>query len=377
MNLIIHPDELILKGKNQAFFYNTLINNLKNTFKESNFKRTEGGIWVENFKEINLKEIKNIPGINNFASCFKVKLELEEMKDVIDRLVEGLDNKPKTFRMSAKRINKDFKLKSSELNITLGDHVNEKYGFQVKLKKSDLEIHVSIYKDKVLVYGNVENGVGGLPVGTSGKILCLLSGGIDSPVAAYTMMKRGAEIGLIHFQNETHASEDVGEKIFDLARKLAKYQSKIKLFVVPYGEIQKEVVMKIPAEYRMIISRRIFYKIAERVAKKNKYLSLVTGDSLGQVASQTLENMSAIYEATEILKLAPLVGLNKAEIIKVARSIETMEISERPYEDCCSLFVAKHPQTKAKLKDVLEIEKEVDNEFLDNAEIISYNISIN
>jgi len=377
MNLIIHPDELILKGKNQSFFYNTLIKNLQKTFKDSTFKRIEGGIWAENFKEVDLKEIKNIPGINNFAVCYKSKAEIEDVKKTIDELIKNLENKPETFRASAKRIDKNFPTKSQELNIILGDYVNEKYGFGVKLKKPDLEIHISIYKQRILTYGNTVKAVGGLPVGSSGKVLSLLSGGIDSPVASYTLLKRGAEIGLIHFQNETHASEEVGEKIFDLAKKLAKYQSKIKLFIVPFGEIQKQVIMKVPADYRMIISRRIFYKIAERVASENKYLALATGDSLGQVASQTLENMSAIYQATDILKLTPLITLNKSEIIKIARDIETIDISERPYEDCCSLFVARHPQTKAKLKDVLEIEKQIDNEVIDNVEIISYNISIN
>jgi len=376
MNLIIHADELILKGKNQAFFYHTLIENLKNTFPSAVFTRIEGGVWAENFGEENLSVLKNIPGINNFAVAYQSKLEIEDIKNTIDNLLKNFKD-IKNFRISAKRINKNFPLKSSELNILMGNYVNEKYGLDVKLENPDIEIHITIYQNRVVVFGNSILGAGGLPVGSSGKVLCLLSGGTDSPVASYLMQKRGAQIGLIHFQNETHASEEVGEKIFALAKKLAQYQNKIKLFIVPYGEIQKQVIMKVPAEYRMIISRRIFYKIATRVARENDYLALATGDSLGQVASQTLENMSAIYEATDILKLTPLIGLNKKEIVKIARDIGTIEISERPYEDCCSLLVAKHPQTKADIKDVLVIENQVDNLVIDKTEAISYNISIN
>jgi thiamine biosynthesis protein ThiI len=237
-------------------------------------------------------------------------------------------------------------------------------------------LHVAIGRTKAIIYGAMSEGIGGLPVGTAGRVLCLLSGGIDSPVAAYRMMVRGAEIELVHFQNQTQVTEEVSEKIIDLAKVLARYQAKIKLNIVPFADLQKQIIMKIPADCRMILSRRLMYRLAERMAKEDKCLALVSGDSLGQVASQTLENLTAVYEATPMLKLSPLISTNKSEIVKLARQIGTLDISERPYEDCCSLFVAKHPKTKAALSEVVKLEKTLDLSSIDKILPISYYISI-
>jgi len=395
MNIIIHPDELFLKGANQRYFYSILIKNLKALFKGVKVERVESGLLLSGVKAGFSESLQRTPGISNFAVAERCGSEMDEIEKAVDviasealqsRGVKAASNQrdcnaslamTSTFRITATRSNKKYPLNSKEIAIQLGDYVRKKYNLKVDLKNYDLNIHINILKDSALVYINPIEGAGGLPTGSSGKVLCLLSGGIDSPVAAYKMMRRGAEIGLIHFQNETEATEEVGQKIFDLAKVLSQHQPKIKLFIVPFDSLQREVVMKIPADYRMIIIRRLFFRIAESVAQKNKYKALVTGDSLGQVASQTIENLTSVYTViNESIRFAPLIGDNKKEIINIARNIGTLEISNRPYEDCCSLFVAKHPQTRSKLEDVVKLESSLDLSILDKLEIKSYNIGM-
>ncbi|MFA6485864.1 MAG: tRNA uracil 4-sulfurtransferase ThiI [Candidatus Magasanikbacteria bacterium] len=375
MNYILHVDEIFLKGNNQPFFYRALISNLLNTFAGVEVKRIEGGVWLKNLSENDLDILKCFPGVANFALAEKCETGIENIKIAVDKLLVG--DEYRTFRVSANRSDKKYPLTSGEIERAIGQYIGEKYHWKVDLKKFDQEININVGSDGAIVYGNLIEGAGGLPVGTTGKVLCLLSGGIDSPVAAYEMMKRGAEVAFVHFMNQTAVSESVGEKIFDLVRLLARFQGRSRLFVVPFADLQKEVVMKVPSGYRMIINRRLFLRIAEKIAQNEKCLALVTGDSLGQVASQTLENMSAIQSASAMLKLSPLVGTNKREIINRARAIKTLDISHRPYEDCCSLFVAKHPETKAKPLVIEKIEQNLDFTRLDKIQPISYYISSN
>ncbi len=380
MNLIIHPDELFLKGANQRLFYDQLINNLKQIFKQIKVERTESGLWVENFEENKLSQLAKVPGISNFAVGERGGNGVEEIKKNVLNLLKQMSRDDKdavTFRVTTTRSYKGYPLSSKQLDIEIGDFVRQKYGWQVNLKNYDLNISVNIGKENATVYSNPIEGAGGLPTGVSGKMLCLLSGGIDSPVAAYKMMTRGAEVGLIHFQNQTSVTDEVSEKIFDLAKILSLYQSKIKIFIIPFADLQKQVVMSIPAEYRMLVTRRLFFKIAENIAKNNNYQALITGDSLGQVASQTVENLTVTSQAVEMLKFSPLIGANKKDIMEMAKQIGTYEISTRPYEDCCSLFVAKHPQTRAKINDVLKLEKNLSLPDLDKTTFKSYYISNN
>jgi len=374
MNVIIHPDELFLKGSNQSYFFNALLNNLRAIFPNTKASRMEGGIWLENITKENLERLKLIPGIANFAIAYTCPLNIKDFKKTIDKTI---DKQAKTFRLTAKRSNKKFSPCSKELACELGDYVREKYNLKVDLKNFELNIHLTVLQNKAIIFGNTIDGIGGLPTGVSGKVLCLLSGGIDSPVAGFKMMTRGAEIGLIHFHNKTANTAEVEEKIFDIAKKLSISQPKIRLFMVPFNQMQRQIIMNIPAEYRMIINRIVFFKLAQRIANRYRYKALVTGDSLGQVASQTIENLTSTYCATEMLKLSPLMGLNKKEITEVARKIETLEISQRPYEDCCSLFVAKHPVTRSKLEDVSKLQEKIDLSTLDNKQIKSYYISTN
>lgn len=392
MNAIIHIDEIFLKGSNQPFFYRQLKNNLEKLLSGTTAKRTEGGVWLENTKADELSRLSLIPGIANFAEAIKTKPTMENIKKGVDEIIgfSSRDMSPQatgggslpadkaiSFRISAHRSFKNFPISSLEIEKQIGEWARLKYGWQVNLKHPDFNIHILVAKDAAYIYGNTRAGAGGLPTGVSGKVLTLLSGGIDSPVAAYKIMCRGGEIGLIHFQNQTQTAEAASGKIFDLAKTLARYQPEIKLFIVSFANIQKQIIINAPAPYRMIITRRIFNKIADKVAHQNNCLALTTGDSLGQVASQTLENMTAIYAASDMLKLSPLMGMNKKDIIDIARKIETFDISARPYEDCCSLFVAKHPETKAKLNDVLRYEENIDSSIVDKTPIISYRISAN
>lgn len=376
MNVIIHIDEIFLKGSNQHLFFRQLKANLERLLPGIKTVRIESGLWLENIQESQLGQLTLIPGFANYAEALKVKNTVEDIKKAIDALFGDIKD-VKTFRISAERSYKKFPLSSLEIEKEMGEYVRLKYNWKVSLGNPDLNIHIAIGKDNACIYGNTQNAIGGLPTSTSGKVLTLLSGGIDSPVAAYKMMCRGAEVNLVHFQNQTQVTEEVSEKIFDLAKNLSRYQPEIKLFMVPFANLQRQVVMKIPAPYRMIVTRRLFNKIADKIARENKFLALVSGDSLGQVASQTLENMTVIYDASDLLKLSPLIGANKKDIIDLARKIDTMDISARPYEDCCSLFVAKHPITKSRLKDVLKYEKLIDQTIVDNTEVISYHISHN
>ena len=376
MNAIIHIDEIFLKGLNQPLFYRQLKKNLESLLTGTKAGRIEGGMWLENVQPVQLERLSLMPGIANYAEAIKAKSTIEDIKKGVDSIIprpsgELQSDKP-TFRISAERSFKQFPMSSLQIDRAVGEYVVNKMGWKVSLNNPDLNIHISVGKTETCIYGNTKNCAGGLPTGSSGKVLALLSGGIDSPVAAYKIMCRGGEVSLVHFQNQTQVTAEVSEKIFDLAKTLSGYQPEIKLFMVPFADIQKQIIMNVPAPCRMIVTRRIFNKIADKIARKNNYLALVSGDSLGQVASQTLENMSVIASASDLLKLSPLIGTNKKDIIDLARKIGTMDISARPYEDCCSLFVAKHPATKARLKDVLKYEKLIDNSVIDKAEIISY-----
>lgn len=374
MDAIVHFDEIFLKGKNQGLFVKKLADNIRRLFVNAAVKRIEGGFFVGSLDETQVSRFACVPGIAKFAEAIVCKRNLADMQKSL--LKQKILPEQKTFRISASRSDKKYELTSDELNRELGKYIFEQRGLIVDLKNPDINFHVDIGRTRAMVYGNIQNGAGGLPVGTAGRVLCLLSGGIDSPVAAYQMMKRGAEVVLVHFQNQTKVTDEVSEKIIDLAKKLAQFQPLVRLLIVPFGDLQRQIIMKVPADLRMIISRRLMFKISENIAHDEKCQALVTGDSLGQVASQTLENLTAVYDPINILKLAPLIGSNKVEITRIAERIGTMPISIRPYEDCCSLFVARHPKTKARISEVEKCEITLDLSGLDKIKPISYNISM-
>lgn len=375
MDVIIHFDEIFLKGKNQKLFINKLAENIRRLFSGVNVNRIEGGFIVKNISTDKIKQLSLIPGVATLAEVVKCSSALSAIKKNLENIV--IPNEVKTFRITASRSDKSYPLNSDEINRQLGAVICKKYNLKVGLKKPDFIIRVDISSSGAYIYHQMIKGIGGLPVGTAGRILCLISGGFDSPVAAYEIMKRGGEVGLIHFQNETMVKDDVREKILDLAKILNQYQPKIDLYIIPFGDIQKELIMKIPSDFRMIISRRIMYKIAEKIALKNKYYALASGDSLGQVASQTLENISVVYQSAQLLKLSPLITRNKSEIMDIATTIGTYEISKRPYHDCCSFISSKHPKTKSHISEILRLESYLNQDLLDKIKPISYHIGSN
>jgi thiamine biosynthesis protein ThiI len=266
---------------------------------------------------------------------------------------------PATFRLSARRADKRFPLSSPEIEREVGGRIKEARGWTVNLKHPELTIHVeALTKDSFYFFGK-ERGAGGLPVGASGKVACLLSGGIDSPVAAWRMMRRGCRVLFIHFHSYPILSRASQEKARELAKSLARFQYRSRLMLVPFGEIQQRVVLAVPPPLRVVVYRRLMMRIAERIARLHRAQALITGEVVGQVASQTLENMATIGSVVTLPVLRPLVGMDKEEITAEAVRLGTYPISIIPDQDCCTLFTPKHPATKAKRHEVERAEADL------------------
>jgi thiamine biosynthesis protein ThiI len=240
----------------------------------------------------------------------------------------------------------------------LGDLIRKKLNKKVDLENFDLDLHIDIVRDYAFIYFDKIESRGGLPVGSSGKLICLMSGGIDSPVAANLMQKRGSQIIYVHFDAYPSTPKENQEKVKDLVEILNNYQFDSKLYLIPFLDIQKEIIKKVPQDYRVIFYRRMMLRIVRQIAFKEEVLALVTGESLGQVASQTVENIRAIAEAVDLPILRPLIGMNKEEITELAKQVGTYDLAIQPFDDCCSLYVPKHPVTQADLNLILDTEKD-------------------
>ena len=379
-HIIIHYDEITLKGKNRPFFERALMRNIEEMLKRTNCKKVynELGKFIidtnEQTETQEIKEIlKNIPGISNFTLAVSCKKDIDKIKEKTVEFVKlgksgrfesslksEEKSKYKTFKIEARRADKKFELKSPEINCKVGEYVLENTELEVDVHNPDLEIIVDIGSKKCFIYAERIKGIGGLPTGTAGKLVSLISGGIDSPVASFMMMRRGARIVFVHFKNKTVSSGAGDEKIKKLIEILSRFQGKSKLYVVPFEEFQKEIIAKIPSKNRMIIYRRMMFKLSEMIAKKENAKGIVTGDSLSQVASQTIDNINAIYKAANLPIFPPLIGINKQETIDLAKQIDTYETSIIPYQDCCSFLIAKHPETRAKLDEIIKQEKNLE-----------------
>jgi len=377
--IVLHFAELMLKGKNQGFFIKILMQNIKNFFDKKDYSkilRKEGKVVIEvkdkTNSEVLIERFSKIPGISNIAFGCRIKPDLEQMKQCALQIAQ--DNPAKNFKIQTSRSDKKFELTSMEVSRQVGGFVKAQTKMDVNVTKPELLISIEIAKDNAYVLGPKIKGVGGLPTGSSGKVICMMSGGIDSPVAAQMMMKRGANVILFHAQNKTIAQKQTQDKIEKLAKKLSEFQKPIKLYTVPFAELQKQIIANTESSYRMIVYRRFMHRLAEEIRKKEKAKALVTGDNLAQVASQTMENLALISSATDSLIFRPIIGFNKQETIDEAEKIGTYEISILPYADCCSYLVAKHPQTKGKMADVEKFEKKMEidkliTEAIDKAEV--------
>lgn len=369
MYVICHYSEIGLKGKNRRFFEQKLVENIKQAIQGLGFKevrRISGRILIELESEPNLEKINQaltkVMGLAYF--CFAYSCD-QKPEAIQKKAVEILDQHDfKTFRITTQRSNKKFPLNSQEINEQVGAAVVEKLSKDVDLENPDLTCFIEIVEDYAFLYLNKIEGQPGLPVSTSGKAISLLSGGIDSPVASYYGMRRGIKIIFLHFTSYPFTKKSSIEKAEQVVKVLTKYQFRSKLYLVPFAEIQKEILLKTEAKLRVILYRRFMVRIAEAIAKKEQARALFTGESVGQVASQTLENLAAIEEAVKVPVLRPLIGMDKEQIIKKAKAIGTFDISILPAEDCCQRFIPDHPETKANLEEVKQEEQKLDVENL-------------
>ncbi len=356
--ILIHFGELSLKGKNKSAFERQMAANLRRLLKPRQVIRQHGRMLLdmEEISEEKLDLLALIPGVRNFAPVYVARPDLDSMRDVAKQAVTETygDVSGRRFRLQARRSNKRFPLTSPEINLQVGGYLKGELNLEVNLDNPEITVHIEVTQDEVYIYTDKRNGIGGLPVGTSGKGVVLFSGGIDSPVAAYTMMKRGMEVVLVHLYNST-INRDFS-KICDLAKQLSKYQGRIQLIMIDLEEFQRHAIAMVPDRYRMIIYKRQMIRSAAQVAQEVEAHALVTGDSLGQVASQTLENINAIYDASPLPLLSPLIGFDKEEIVKLGRQIGTYEISVEEYCDICSFLIAKHPETRGRKDEVARFE---------------------
>lgn len=384
---IVHYHELALKGRNRDFFERQLIGNIRTALKDLGATRIEslpGRLRValpESLKDDVVKErLSAVFGIANFSLAQAVPLNLT--KPDLNELTRGIgaavtQRTFDTFRVTAKRADKRLALTSMDVEREVGKYVRELTDKTVKLSSPDLTIYIELLAKDAYYSLDKFQGPGGMPVGVSGTVACLISGGIDSPVAAYRMMKRGCNAIFIHFSGRPLVSRASEEKVRELVQILTAHQYRSKLFIVPFGEIQREIVAQAPAPYRVVLYRRLMVRIAGELALADRCWALVTGDSLGQVASQTPENLSVIEEAAELPMLRPLIGMDKLEITNQAQRIGTFTTSIEPDQDCCSLFVPPHPSTKTRLDDIRRIERSLDvgtfvKQGLDKAEVSEF-----
>lgn len=364
-SVVVHYHELALKGKNRPFFVKRLAENLLTATQGLGVRlavREPGRIILALDPQAQDKAIRErlhrVFGVANFSPAYRVSLDLETIKQTLGQLVQPLTFR--SFRIKARRGNKSFPLNSVQINEEVGAFIKQLTGARVDLEGAELTIHIEVLAREAFCYFEKLPGPGGLPVGVSGKVVCLLSGGLDSPVAAYRMMKRGACAVFLHFHSHPFLSRASQEKARELARLLTQYQYASRLYLVPFGELQREVVLSCPVPLRVVLYRRLMLRIAEAVAHQEHALALVTGESLGQVASQTLENISVIQEVASLPVLRPLIGMDKEEIIQQAQQIDTYEISIVPDQDCCQLFVPKHPAVRCTLDEVKRAETRLD-----------------
>lgn len=369
--ILIRYGELALKGKNRSDFEDRLLRNIRNKLKEFpgvKVKKTYGRMLVELNGQAHLpvvEQLTEVFGVVGVSPAKRVSADLQALQQAAVALIRERQIPPATFKIAAKRSNKSFPHSSMELNHLIGGFVLKNVDtIKVDVHHPEITVHVEVRAEAAYVYGDDIPGPGGLPVGASGRVALLLSGGIDSPVAGYLALKRGAELQAIHFHSYPFTSERAKQKVIDLARILTRYGGKIRLHVVPFTEIQTQIRQKCEESYSITVMRRMMFRIAERIAHKEKALALVTGENLGQVASQTLESMYTINHVIRIPVLRPVVGMDKQEIMNIAKRIGTYETSILPYEDCCTVFLPKSPKTRPDLAVTERTESHLDVERL-------------
>jgi thiamine biosynthesis protein ThiI len=360
---IIRYAEIALKGGNRAFFEHALLRDIKRRLTGCGapaVTRTHGRLWVADdprHREQVRRELLLLPGIQSISLAQKCANDMQTLKtrglEIFRAAWSG--DEPARFRITTRRADKRYPMRSEEVSRELGAHIlqNAPDGLlSVSLGDPELNLHVEIHGEFAAIYLVVEPAAGGLPIGTGGKVMCLLSGGIDSPVAAWQMMRRGCKVHHVFFENRTFLGRGAFDKVERLSQRLAHFQGKSTLTAVPFSDIQVAIRDKCEPRNRVVLYRRFMYRIAERIMRRHRCLGLVTGENIGQVASQTLENLRAVDITVEAPVYRPLLCMDKVQIIEIARQIGTFETSIEEAQDCCSVFLPKHPETRARIENM-------------------------
>lgn len=380
--IMVRYGELSTKGKNRMRFINQLKRNMKHVlsiYPEVSIRadRDRAHIYLNGANYVPVAEsLKQIFGIQAFSPSYKVEKSVPTLEKAVQAIMVELHHEGLTFKISSKRSDHQFELDSRELNQVLGSAVFAVLpDIKAQMKHPDVNLKVEIREEAAyLSYENIK-GAGGLPVGTAGKGMLMLSGGIDSPVAGYLALKRGVNIEAVHFASPPYTSPGALKKAQDLTRKLTKFGGNIQFIEVPFTEIQEEIKAKAPEAYLMTLTRRFMMRIADRIREERSGLVIINGESLGQVASQTLESMQAINAVTTTPVIRPVVTMDKLEIIDIAEKIDTFAISIQPFEDCCTIFAPDRPKTNPKIKNVEQYEARLDIEGLVARAVAGINIT--
>ncbi|MHC0037350.1 tRNA uracil 4-sulfurtransferase ThiI [Pseudoneobacillus sp. C159] len=367
--ILVRYGELSTKGRNRNRFIDKLKKSIRlslRNFPTASIEADRERMYIllgdETVADI-VHAMRNIFGIQSFSPAVKVEKDIQTMKDVALKLVQKQYEPGMTFKISGKRMDKTFEMSSDQINHEFGAHLLINIpGIKVNVKKPDINLRIEVRREAAYLYCESILGSGGYPVGSNGKAMLMLSGGIDSPVAGYLSLKRGVEIEGVHFFSPPFTSERAKQKVIDLTEKLSHISEKMVLHVVPFTEIQQLINEQVPANYTMTTTRRLMLRITDEIRHRRNGLAIITGESLGQVASQTLQSMYTINRMTNTPILRPLVMMDKTEIIELAQRIDTYDISIRPFEDCCTVFVPSSPKTKPKLDKVEHYESFIDFE---------------
>ena len=369
--IMVRYGELSTKGKNRKTFIMQLAQNVKRALADfpalkihADRDRMHILLNGEDSEEV-IPKLSKVFGIQNFSPSIRIEKEMPAIRAMVQEVVREVYTPGKTFKITAKRSDHSFELDSNGLNQELGGAVIEAIPeIRVQMKKPDINLRIEIRKDAAYLSYETIRGAGGLPVGTSGRGMLMLSGGIDSPVAGYLAMKRGVEVEAVHFASPPYTSEQALQKAKDLAEKLVPYVGTIQFIEVPFTEIQEEIKRVVPQGYLMTITRRLMLRLTDAIREMRKGLVIINGESLGQVASQTLQSMVAINEVTSTPIIRPVVSMDKTEIIEIAEKIDTFELAIQPFEDCCTIFVPPQPKTRPRLDKAQDYEARLDLEGL-------------
>ncbi len=378
-HIMVRFGELSTKGKNKKEFIKVLANNIKAAladFKDVEIISQFDHIYVklnDNDPQKVIEVLQDVSGIQGLSLVLKTSEDIENLRKVCLELVKQEEGK--TFKVHSKRANKKYPMISDQLNREIAKVILQNTDLKVDVHNPDILVSIEIRNEGAYIFTHTYKGAGGYPLGVGGKIMHMLSGGIDSPVAAFLLMKRGIKIECIHFASPPYTNVGVIEKLKDLLGKLNKYQPEIRLNIIPFTKLQEEIYAQSDESYAITLMRRMMFRLADRLAKRRHCMAISSGESVGQVASQTLESMNVINDVTNMPVLRPVVCYDKTDIIELARKIDTFDISIRPFEDCCTIFAPKNPKTKPSLEKVLEYEAKLDyekmiEEALDNVEVI-------